>query len=166
MISYLKNLLRHKYFVFIEACKLGIPMLGIIHDISKFLPDEFIPYSKYDFSKFGKNDKGLQQSFDEAWLKHQKRNKHHWQYWVLMNDSGGVIRHKKLPNAVNYFEGEFKQVEALPMPDRYIKEMVADWRGAGRAYGNSDTRGWYLSNKYKIVLHPSSQSMVESLLEL
>jgi hypothetical protein len=163
-MKYLKSLLRHKWFVFLEACKLGIPFLGLIHDISKFLPDEFIPYSRYDFTKFGKNESGIQLEFDKAWLKHQKRNKHHWQYWLLLNDSGDVIRHKKLPYAVNYFEGEFKQVEALPMPDRYIREMVADWRGAGRAYGNPDTKAWFIINKDKIILHPKTEVGVWGLL--
>jgi len=132
--------------------------------MSKFLPDEYIPYSKYDFSSFGNNRKDLQDSFNVAWLKHQKRNKHHWQYWLLINDSGGVIRHKKLAYTVNYFEGEFKQVEALPMPERYVREMVADWRGAGRAYGNPDTKAWFIKNKDKIILHPATEVKVWGLL--
>ena len=29
-------------------------------------------------------------SFDSAWLLHQKRNAHHWQYWVLLEDEGNT----------------------------------------------------------------------------
>lgn len=154
-MKYLINLFRHKWFVFLEAWKLGIPLLGLIHDISKFLPDEFFPYARYDFSKFGKNEPEIQEAFDKAWLKHQKRNKHHWQYWLLMNDSGGAIK---------FTDRNFKQVETLAMPKRYVLEMIADWRGAGRAYGNPDTKNWYLNSKKTIVLHPDTKEIVEQLL--
>jgi len=52
-ISYLKYILRHKWFVFWEACKLGIPWLGLIHDWHKFLPDEFFPYARYFYNPDG-----------------------------------------------------------------------------------------------------------------
>ena len=154
-IKYIKKVLTHKWFVFVEACKLGIPWLGLIHDASKFLPDEFFAYARYDFTKFGNNDKEKQRAFDLAWLKHQKRNRHHWQYWLLMNDSGLATRGEP---------GPMKQVEPLPMPERYVREMVADWRGAGRAYGNSDTVGWYQENKDRIVLHQKTEKLTLTLL--
>lgn len=155
LLTYLINLLRHKWYVFIEACKLGVPFLGIIHDMSKFLPDEFIPYSRYDFSNFGHNNKDAQNVFDLAWLKHQRRNKHHWQHWLLMNDSGiATLRNGRY----------FKEVEPQPMPYKYILEMVADWRGAGRAFGNNNTKAWYIKNKNKIILHPRTKHAVETLI--
>lgn len=153
---YLINLMRHKWFVFLEACKLGIPLLGLIHDMSKFLPDEFIPYARYDFNKFEDNAQEYQGPFNMAWLKHQKRNKHHWQYWLLINDSG---RRFQCENG-----DHLKQVIPLPMPKRYIKEMVADWRGAARARGNPDTFGWYVAQG-NIILHPETRAEVEKLLE-
>lgn len=155
MGKYLKNLLRHKWFVFIEACKLGVPLLGIIHDMSKFLPDEFFSYARYDFSDDGNNDDKERADFDLAWLKHQRRNKHHWQHWLLMNDSG-IAHYDEWDNCPCWM----KQVEPLPMPDRYIREMVADWKGAGRAYGNPDTVGWYMKNMNKIILHPETEKKV------
>jgi hypothetical protein len=152
---YTKNLLRHKYFVFLEACKLGIPLIGLFHDSSKFLPDEFLPYARYDFTKFGKNPPEIQSAFNLAWLKHQKRNKHHWQHWLLINDSG---------RALFLSGGWLKQVEAQAMPRKRILEMVADWRGAGRAYGNSDAVAWYMNNEEKMILHPATKAFVEYLL--
>ena len=46
-LAYLKKLLLHKWFVFLECLKMGMPLVGLIHDWSKFLPDEFIPYARY-----------------------------------------------------------------------------------------------------------------------
>lgn len=151
-LKYLKALLRHKWFVLLESCKLGIPLLGIVHDISKFLPDEFIPYAKFFYGEHEEWEEDyIKEEFDLAWLKHQKRNKHHWQSWILMNDSGYKIKNSKRV---------FKQVEPQEMPLEYLREMLADWRGAGRAYGNADTKQWYLTNREYIVIHPTTQMWI------
>lgn len=99
--KYLKYVLKHKWYVFIECCKLGIPLRGLLHDLSKFLPSEFIPYARYFYGNYPealtvyektyhwkmKTKAVVKGDFDLAWLKHQKRNPHHWQYWLLVNDS-------------------------------------------------------------------------------
>ena len=51
ILTYLSYLLRHKWFVFIECCKQGIFWRGLVHDCSKFLPDEFFPYAFHDWEK-------------------------------------------------------------------------------------------------------------------
>ena len=157
-LKFLWSLLRHKYFVFIECCRLGIPWLGVIHDWSKFLPSEFIPYARYFYGNYpARADihgdmrnilpdrytaEGVHAAFDVAWLHHQKRNRHHWQYWLLQYDQG-------------------EKPVALPMPDHYRLEMLADWSGAGRAYGNPDTARWYNENRECIILHPETRKWVE-----
>lgn len=50
----------------------------------------------------------------------------------------------------------------LPMPDKYRREMLADWRGAGKAQGKPDTRAWYEANKNKIVLHAETREWIEA----
>jgi hypothetical protein len=84
-------------------------------------------------------------AFDRAWNHHQKANKHHWQYWVLTFDHGGV--------------------ESLEMPERYMAEMVADWVGAGRAInGYVDVEGWYAKNRDKMKLNEKTRAFVESII--
>jgi hypothetical protein len=140
-LDYACYLARHKYYVFLECWKLGIAWQGFVHDWSKFLPDEWLPYAEY-FYGWGYN----QSEFDKAWLLHQKRSPHHWQYWVLMEDSG--------------------KTKALDMPLRYRKEMLADWRGAGMAQGKPDTAAWYAKNKERMVLHPDTRAWIEKMLGL
>ncbi len=41
---YLQYLLCHKWWVFWYCCLYGIPWRGIVHDLSKFRPDEWFPY--------------------------------------------------------------------------------------------------------------------------
>jgi len=152
--TYSSYVIRHKWFVFIECCKLGIPIQGIIHDISKLLPDEFFPYMNYFGSgiKKGSDKTGYykptdsgDKKFDHAWFLHQKRNAHHWQYWCFPCDNDDI-----------------DALKILEMPIKYRKEMVADWRGAGRAQGTPNTLNWYTNNCNKFHLGPKTRKWVEN----
>jgi len=157
-LAYLRYVLKHKWFVFLECCKLGIPRLGIIHDWSKFLPSEFLPYARHFHNPDGShkevhNKTGYYKPtntgdavFDFAWFLHLKRNRHHWQWWVFPEDESGV--------------------KILPMPYHYRREMLADWCGAGRAQGTPDTAAWYTENGHKLQLHPDTRKWVERMLGL
>ena len=149
-LKYLSYVLRHKWFVFLECVKLGIPWLGIIHDISKFYSSEFIPYANqfYGGKKKIRDETGYykpydtgNKAFDFAWLLHQKRNKHHWQWWILPMDEDGI--------------------KILDIPMKYRKEMLADWRGAGKAQGTPDTMAWYMKNSNKLQLHSETREWIE-----
>lgn len=150
-IKYLQYVFRHKWFVFLECARFGLIWQGLTHDLSKFLPDEMIPYANYFYGGDTRKDRFYTPSqgteeFNYAWLKHQHRNPHHWQYYILQEDDGG-----KFP---------------MRIPTKYIFEMVCDWRGAGRAQGFSDTLGWYRANKDKMVLHPDTRQLVEDILNV
>ena len=45
--QYLKYIFRHKWFVSVECRKAGIAWRGVIHDLSKLRPSEFVPYASY-----------------------------------------------------------------------------------------------------------------------
>lgn len=141
--SYLKYIIRHKWYVGIAAWHCGCTLgTALVHDISKFLPSEWFAYAYTFYDDDGKSRYIENDRFNEAWNHHQKRNKHHWQYWLLKMDRGDVI--------------------ALEMPDKYIKEMVADWMGAGRAItGKWEVEQWYEKNKDNIILHPSTRVKVK-----
>jgi hypothetical protein len=152
-IYYLKYMARHKWFVFLECYKLNIIWLGVTHDLSKFRPSEFIPYANFFNGniKLGRDKTGYYKptntgnlAFDYAWLEHQHANKHHWQHWCLVQDDD--------PSVV------------MLMPYKYMLEMVADWRGAGKAQGTPDTKAWYLEHKNHIKLHEVTRHEVEQLL--
>ena len=145
-LRYLKSLLRHKYFVAVAGIKVGrIPYHRLIfHDWTKFLPSEFIPYAK---NFYGTKTEQTAIDFDYGWLAHQNRNPHHWQYWILVYDD------------------DPKKDKPLRMPETYVREMVADWAGAGRAYnGKWDVVEWYNKHKDNIIIHPDTRGLVERLL--
>lgn len=158
--KYLWYLAKHKFFVFKAGLKTKAPLWNlIVHDWSKFLPDEFFPYMRYFYGKYpsihdGKvsylsgirSKESTKVEFDYAWNLHQKRNPHHWQYWVLVKDTGETV--------------------ALDMPEVYIREMIADWMGAGRAItGRWEVKEWYEKNKNKIILNPYTRIIVEQLIK-
>lgn len=159
--KYLNYLLRHKWFVFVAGLRTKAPLWRLlIHDWSKFMPSEWIPYARFFYGKYpswdevkfqcpgynGPTKESIEETFDRAWLHHQHLNAHHWQHWVLRNDDGST--------------------KPLCMPERFVREMVADWAGAGRAItGKWEVREWYSKNSHKIVLHDFTRRRVLELLD-
>jgi len=141
-IAYLRYLIRHKWFVFVAARRYGCSFWrAVVHDVSKFLPDEWMPYARTFYASDGAKQYEPTEAFDMAWLSHQRRNLHHWQTWV----HGGT--------------------KPMPMPQKYVREMVADWAGAGRAItGKWEVADWYEKNQHKMALHPRTRAMVDDLL--
>lgn len=145
-LAYFKYVLRHKRFVY-QACKrcnVGL-WQAIIHDWHKFLPNEWNPYAETFYKPDGSNQYVETDAFNRAWNLHQKRGKHHWQHWLLTFDRGETV--------------------PIEMEPKYVREMVADWWGAGKAItGKWEADVWYQSNKENISLHPKTRELVEKML--
>lgn len=143
--DYLKYVIRHKWFVFLEARKLRVGLWQALnHDNSKLYPAEFMPYMNR-FSKKLTTD-AANVKFQIAWLHHIHHNPHHWNHWLFSDDVTGV--------------------RVVRMPEKYVREMVADWRGVGRTLGKGveNAKTWYLENQTTIALHPQTRNRVEVLL--
>lgn len=139
---YLKYVLRHKWYVFLACLKLGVPVLGIIHDLSRFLPSEWLAYAASAPYTKGNKPAAIANAFELAWNDHQHRNKHHWEYWV-------------------HWDYHDHSMRLISIPDRYRREMLADWMGASRAKGGIVWE-WYEANKDKMQLHPDTRTWVEA----
>jgi hypothetical protein len=150
-LRYLWYVLRHKWFVLVACWARGHYWAGLTHDLSKLRPSEFVPYARFFYGPkakprrdatgyFKPTDTG-DADFDFAWLLHQKRNRHHWQWWVLPEGNGGT--------------------KVLAMSEAALGEMLCDWIGAGRAQGTPDTLKWWTANQHKMQLHPDTRSAVE-----
>ena len=152
--------IRHKWFVLVECWRRGLIWRGLTHDLSKFRPSEFIPYARYFYggsypllmdthgdermaalNSWRIFQERVDADFDLAWLRHQKRNDHHWQWWILPEDDGGE--------------------KIIEMAYRARKEMLCDWHGAGRAQGTPDTKEWYLANDLNMRLGGVARMWIE-----
>ena len=156
--QYWSYVLRHKWFVMVAGhrlWKIGVRARGmfwrlLVHDLSKFRRGEWLAYRRHFYEDWEivstPTSESVKRDFDRAWLKHQHRNPHHWQHWILREDDGDV--------------------KALRMPYRCVVEMVADWMGAGRAItGRWGAEDWYHANRGKMDLHPHTREEVEWMLE-
>lgn len=154
-LRYLRYVLRHKWFVFLAGLQFRVPLHQlIVHDWTKFTPREWGPYVDQFYRQpqpanregYYHNPDLAKTRFNTAWLRHGLDNKHHWQHYVMVTQPG-------------------KDPIVVPMPERFVREMVADWTGAGRAQGvGTDTRPWYTKNRDKMILHPGTRARVERLI--
>ena len=114
IFKHLKKIITHKIYVGYYCFKFGIPIQGLLHDLSKFSPVEFFESVKYyqgDKSPIDACKKA--NGWSKAWMHHKGRNPHHYEYWMDDFDHGG---------------------KPLMMPAKYAIEMLCDYLGAGRAY--------------------------------
>lgn len=149
--KYLSYVFSHKWYVFLEACKLGIPWQGLLHDLSKLTFKEWIPRAEalYQrrpmFDSEGFFDPGkISNELSLCWLSHQHANPHHWQWWVMLLDSG--------------------KYKPLPMTDKYRREMLADWLAVSRSPQRMDMIPWYLKHRDRMILHPETRAWIEEKL--
>lgn len=82
-IGHFKTITRHKRFVRKLCFKCGMYKQGILHDLSKYSPTEFVPGVKYyqGFRSWIDKEKEVNNGISLGWLHHKGRNKHHWEYW-------------------------------------------------------------------------------------
>jgi hypothetical protein len=147
-LAYLKYLLRHKFYVFVAGVYVGVNWWQLlIHDWQKFTPMEWFGYAHTFYATEGRRRayNEADNTLQYAWNHHQKHCKHHWQYWVLTWDRGDR--------------------ETLRIPKKYVREMFADWCGAGKAItGKWDINEWYAKNIDKMMLHDEAREELKRLL--
>ena len=115
------------------------------HDDSKYDTEEYFAYCEYFYGDY-KNSKKTLNDFNYAWLHHQHHNPHHWQHWLLREDDG--------------------KTKALEMPFNYLIEMISDhWSFSWAKNNLYEIFEWYESNKHKMLLHPKTQKLYESILD-
>lgn len=146
--KYFKYVINHKKNVFIECWKEGLYIHAFTHDLSKFSLKEFIPYARFfegsypskatlnNVSCIRNKDKirtkeQAKEEFEKAWEHHYKNNKHHWNYWIGQD-----------------------------MPEIYIRQMICDWKGMSRKFGDT-AQAFYMKNHDKIILEHSSRVLLE-----
>jgi hypothetical protein len=144
-LKYASYVARHKWFVFLAGLRTKAPLWRLlIHDWSKLTPAEWGPYvNRFMRGDSGKLDKGADpEEFHRGWTHHWHRNPHHWEHWVTA-------------------EGD-----ALRMPEHFVREMVADWMGAGRAItGRWEVADWYAKNGHRMNLHGQTRAEVEDFID-
>ena len=82
LLKHFHTVNKHRFYVFKLSIKAGIPIRGVLHDLSKYSPTEFFEGVKYYNGKRSPITICRQENgYSEAWLHHKGRNKHHYEYW-------------------------------------------------------------------------------------
>lgn len=150
----LKSLLFHKWHVLKVGLKIGdIPIWRlIVHDWSKFSLTEFIGYSRY---KYGVKNKS---EWANVWFHHLHRNPHHPEYWLL-SWRGDPEFYSELGRARSPF------VTTLPMPETYVREMIADFMATSKELtGSYDIAVWLSRNGSDMLLHDETEVTLDSIM--
>ncbi len=151
--GHLDTITRHKLLVMKYCFACGLYRQGLVHDLSKYSPTEFIPGCIYYQGDHSPNEAERQaKGYTAAWLHHKGRNKHHLEYWI---DYGTSKR----------------GLEGMKIPLRYICEMVCDRVAASQIYlGDryTDASAWeyYQRSRDHYLMHPESRAMLEKLLKM
>ncbi len=151
--QHFKTITTHRILVMQGCFRMGLYRQGLTHDLSKYSIVEFWTGARYYQGVRSPNaaereDKG----FSEAWMHHKGRNRHHYEYWTDMS-----------PVTKTY--------EPVPMPRKYLAEMVADRLAACKVYeGMNFSTGsplaYLMRSREKDLMHPQTRKELEFLLTM
>lgn len=149
--NHLKTITYHKWLVLKGCFRVGLYCQGICHDLSKYMPSEFLIGVKYyQGTRSPNNAEREANGYSSAWLHHKGRNKHHYEYWLDYSMRIGGMA-------------------PSPMPVKYIIEMFMDRIAACKVYQkdkytSSSALEYYLSGKEPSLLHDKTTILLEYLL--
>lgn len=151
--QHFKTITYHKYLVLKGCFAVGLYWQGICHDLSKYSPAEFWVGAKYYQGDRSPNNAEREDiGYSSAWLHHKGRNRHHYEYWI--DYSTKAVKGGMAP---------------VPMPDKYIAEMLMDRIAAtkvyrGAAYNDTEPLAYYRSGQEPPMIHPKTAEILETLL--
>lgn len=151
--GHLGTVLRHRHKVMEHCFRAGIIRRGLLHDLSKFSPTEFICGVRYYQGNRSPNEMEREVSgYSKAWMHHKGRNRHHFEYWT---DYSPVT----------------KRIEPVRMPDIYIYEMFCDRVAASKIYNRDKYTDdmpleYFLCAKPRRVIEKETSDKLEFLLRL
>ncbi len=157
--GHLKTVLTHKMLVAEGCFAVGLYSQGLLHDLSKLLPTEFL--NGIRFYQGGKqspnNGERASKGYSEAWMHHKGRNRHHFEYWTDYNIEAAK-------------EGRFP-VQPVQMPRRYVVEMLMDRIAASKtymkaAYTDESPLNYYKRGNTHRFLHPQTARELELMLRI
>ncbi|MBR6044701.1 MAG: catalase [Ruminococcus sp.] len=151
--EHFKTITRHRHAVIKHCKKAGILFQGLFHDLSKYMPSEFIVGAQhYQGDRSPNEGEREDYGFSYAWMHHKGRNKHHFEYWTD-------------------YDPKTRLMSPVKMPLRYVKEMFCDRVAAskiynGEKYTDGDGLAYFQKGKNTRCIHPETSALLEKLLTM
>ena len=151
-IGHFKTITSHRHMVIRHAFKAGIPVRGLLHDLSKYSITEFKAGAKYYANgKYSANENERKDiGYSTAWLHHKGRNRHHFEFWTDYNPHSKVMT-------------------PIKMPKKFVLEMFCDRVAAskiyqGKNYSEEHPLEYFMKSKGVRFIHPETSDYLEMLL--
>ena len=155
-LKHLQTINHHKLLVMKHCFKVGLYKQGLLHDLSKYSPTEFLVGCKYyQGTRSPNNAEREATGYSTAWLHHKGRNKHHYEYWIDYSivPGEGIVGQK--------------------MPVKYVYEMFMDRIAASKTYlGDKNTDKeplqYYEKGAAQLgkLIHPEPAALIHKLLKM
>ena len=152
---------RHKLLVMKGCFQIGLYKQGLLHDLSKYGPTEFLVGCKYYKGYMSPNnaereDKG----YSGAWLHHKGRNRLHLEYWIDYDVASSKDKGK-----------EHSGMTGMKMPVRYVCEMFIDRVSASKnyqkdKYTDESPLVYYQRGIDHYMIHEDTAALLEYLLTM
>jgi hypothetical protein len=150
--GHLHTINSHKLMVMKHCFRVGLYKQGLLHDLSKYMPSEFIPGVIY-YQGFRSPNTAQREieGCSTAWLHHKGRNKHHYEYWI------------------DYPVDKTQSLVGMKMPVKYVIEMFCDRIAASKIYHKENYTDetaleYYKRGHHRYVIHPESDALLRKLL--
>ncbi len=154
--GHFKTITTHKLMVMKYCFRIGLYKQGLLHDLSKYTPTEFLVGCRYyQGTRSPNNAEREATGVSRSWLHHKGRNKHHFEYWVDYS-----------------FPPSDSIIAGMQMPKKYVAEMIMDRIAAARVYnkGNytdAQPLAYYNKSREKMwFIHETTRAQMELLLEM
>ena len=151
--QHFKTITKHKFLVMDGCFRVGLYWQGLTHDLSKYSPTEFWTGARYYQGDRSPNAaERAEKGYSEAWMHHKGRNRHHYEYWTDMSRATG-------------------RYESIPMPRKYLVEMVMDRRAAclvyeGDWYTPASALNYLHRSHEKTLMHPRTVQELDYILTM
>lgn len=151
--KHFKTITHHKFLVMAGCFRVGLIRQGLTHDLSKYTPTEFFIGARfYQGVRSPNAAEREEKGYSEAWMHHKGRNRHHYEYW-------------------NDMDMQTKQYTSVPMPRRYLVEMVMDRIAAcktyqGSAYTDGSALTYFEKSQDKPLMHARTRKELGFLLTM
>ena len=151
--GHFKTITRHRHIVRHLCFQVGLYWQGLTHDLSKYSPAEFCVGARYYTGTRSPNAVERQKlGYSTAWMHHKGRNKHHYEYWTDLCIPAKVYG-------------------PVPMPPRYLAEMVKDRVAAckvylGTQYHDGAALDYFNTAHDTTLMHPETGEKLRYILTL
>ena len=150
--GHLSTINHHKMEVMRLCFKVGLYKQGLMHDLSKYSPKEFVSgVVFYTGDKSPNTTERRVTGKSEAWLHHKGRNRHHFEYWI------------------DYGQEPGSAMQGMKMPVKYVVEMFCDRVAACKTYykenfNDSMPFEYFNKNRKHYMMHPETMELLGKML--